>query len=98
LDAFGEGTEIADALELIIGQLDVEMMFEAREQVEGLEAVDAERLEEIVAGMELRARNLEMIGGEGENFFGCVIQCAHAIYPAIILTDFGGLLSLAQGK
>jgi hypothetical protein len=98
LDAFGESAEIADALELIIGQLDVKMMFEAREKVEGLEAVDAERLEEIVAGMELCARNLEMLRSEGEDFFGCGFKRVHTYYPAIILTDFGGLLSLAQGK
>ena len=48
LDALGERAEIADALKFVVGQLDAEMLLDAREQVERLQAVDAELLEEIV--------------------------------------------------
>jgi hypothetical protein len=87
LDAFGEGAEVAYALKLVVGELDVEMVFEAGEEVEGLEAVDAESFEKIVAGVKLSARDFEMIGGEGENFFGCVFDCGHVFYPAIFSHD-----------
>ena len=53
MDAFGKRAEIADALEFVVGQLDVEMLLDAREQIERLQAVDAELLEEIVAGVQL---------------------------------------------
>jgi len=39
------------------------MIFEAAEELEGLEAVDAELLEEVVVGGEGVGGNLEMLGG-----------------------------------
>ena len=60
LDARGEGAEIADALNFVIGQLDAEVVFEAREQFKRLQAVDSELLVEIVAGLEAGARDFKM--------------------------------------
>jgi hypothetical protein len=79
LDAFGEGAEVGDALEFVIGQLDAKMLFEAREEIERLEAIDAELLEEVVAGIELRARNFEVIGGKLQDFFGGSIERRHEL-------------------
>ena len=55
MDPLGESAEVAYALEFVVGELDMEMLFEAGEQVERLQAVDAELLEEIVVGRELIA-------------------------------------------
>jgi hypothetical protein len=60
LYTFGERPEITDALKFVIGQLDVKMLFEARQQIERLQAVDAERLEEVVVSAKLLARHFEM--------------------------------------
>lgn len=55
----------------------MEMLLEAREKIERLEAIDAEGLEEIVRGIQLRARDLEMVGGELEDFVGGFIESGH---------------------
>jgi len=60
LNPLGEGAEIGYALEFVVGELDLEMLLDAGQQVEGLEAVDAELLEEIVVGGELVALDFEM--------------------------------------
>src|SRR5580698_5326796 len=75
LDALGEGTEIGDALKFVVGQLDVEMLFDAGEQVQRLKAVDAELLEEIVVGTKLRARHFEVLRGELKNLVSGRIEC-----------------------
>ena len=41
LDSGGESVEVADALDFVIGQLDVEMVFDATQEFERLQAVDA---------------------------------------------------------
>ena len=73
---FGERAEIADALQFVIRQLDVEMLLEPREQVERLQAVDAERLEEIVVRLELFARHFEMRRGELQDFVRCLFDAS----------------------
>jgi hypothetical protein len=77
LNPLGEGAEIGYALEFIVGELDLEMLFDAGEEVEGLQAVDAELLEEIVVGGELIALDFEMFGGEAEDFVGGFVQGGH---------------------
>ena len=52
MDALGESAEVADALKFVVGQLDMEMLLDARQQIERLQAVDAELLEEIVVRTE----------------------------------------------
>jgi hypothetical protein len=58
----GEGAEIAHALEFVVGEFDLEMLFDVGQKVESLEAIDAELLEEIVVGTELIVLDLEMLG------------------------------------
>ncbi|HXN25891.1 MAG TPA: hypothetical protein VN902_02140 [Candidatus Acidoferrales bacterium] len=55
----------------------MEVLFDAGEEVECLEAVDAELLEEIVVGSELIALDFEMFGGEAEYFVGGIVQAVH---------------------
>ena len=49
LNARSECAKVADALNFVIGQLDAEMIFEAREQFKGLQTIDPELFVEIVA-------------------------------------------------
>jgi hypothetical protein len=63
LNPLGESAKVGDALEFVVGELNLEMLFDASEEVEGLEAVDAELFEEVVVGRELIALNFEMFGG-----------------------------------
>ncbi len=77
MNPFGEGAEVGYALEFVVGELDVEMLFDAGEEVEGLEAVDAELFEEIVVGSELLALHFEMLGGEAQDFVGGFVQGVH---------------------
>jgi hypothetical protein len=76
-DPFGEPAGVADALQLVVGQLDREMLFEAGQEFEDLQAVDAERVEEIVVRPECRARDAKMCGGQIENLAGDVLNAAH---------------------
>src|SRR6516164_3368726 len=50
LDAFGECSKIADALDFVIRQLDLKVIFQARKHFQRLQAVNAELLVEIVLG------------------------------------------------
>src|SRR2546430_1827822 len=61
VNPFSKGLEVADALNLVIGQLDVEMIFEAREHFQRLQAVDAEFLEKIVSRRERSHGQLKML-------------------------------------
>jgi hypothetical protein len=78
LYTFRESAEIAHALEFVVGQLDVKMLLEAREQIERLETIDAELLEEIVAGAKLLARHLEVLGSQLQNLIRCFFDGVHA--------------------
>jgi len=51
-------------LDFVVGELDAEVVFEAAEELEGLQAVDAEFFEKVVVGREGVGRDLEMLGGE----------------------------------
>jgi hypothetical protein len=79
LNPLGEGAEIGYALEFVVGELDLEMLFDAGEEVEGLKAVDAELFEEIVVGGELIALDFEMFGGEAKDFVGGFVQGVHVL-------------------
>jgi hypothetical protein len=77
LDALGEGFEIAYALNFVVGELDAEMIFEAREHFESLEAIDAELFVEIVVGYEGTRWDLELLGCEVKDFLRGLFDGAH---------------------
>ena len=77
LDAGGEGAEVAYALDFVVGELDAEMIFQAAEEFEGLQAVDAEFFKEVVIGREGAGGNLEMLGGEGQHLLSGLVDRAH---------------------
>jgi hypothetical protein len=83
LNALSEGAEVAHALELVVGQLDVEMLFEPAKQFKRLQAVNAQLLEEIVLGMEFGARDVEVGGGKIEDFAGGLVEGAHFKIPIL---------------
>jgi hypothetical protein len=88
LDPFSEGAKIADSLQFIVGQLDLEMLLEACEQVESLQAVDAELLEKIIVSSKFFARDIEMFRRKLEDLFSGIWQRAHNFYLAINVPDF----------
>ena len=101
LDARGEGAEVTDSLDLVIRQLDVEVVFEAREQFKRLQAVDPELLVEIVAGLEAGARHLEVRRRQIQDFVGRLFKSFHeraTKNPLFILQEDGACLRIAQGK
>ncbi len=53
LNAVGQRAEIGYALHFVVGQLDAEVMFQAREQIERLQAVDLELFVKIVVRRKL---------------------------------------------
>jgi hypothetical protein len=63
-----KGAKIAHALHLVIRQLDVEMIFEASEQLQSLKAVDAELLEEVILWGEAIDWNLEVSRRQSQDF------------------------------
>jgi hypothetical protein len=77
LDPLGEGAKVGYALEFVVGELDLKVLFDAGEKIESLKAVDPELFEEIVVGGELVARNFEMFGGQTQNFVGSFVYGVH---------------------
>jgi hypothetical protein len=78
LNTLSQGTEIGHALEFVVRELDAEMVLEPRQQVERLQAVDAECLEKIIVGSKLLARHLEVGGRETDYFVESLILSAHS--------------------
>jgi hypothetical protein len=79
LDPAGEGAEVADALHLVIRQLNAKVVFEAREQFEGLQAVDIEFLVEIVARLEVCPPDFEVVRRQIQDFLGCLFEGFHEV-------------------
>src|SRR5579871_1488348 len=77
LDARGQRAEIAHALHLVVGQLDIEMIFDAAQQFERLQAVDAQLLEEIVISRKRARRHVEMLRGQVEDLLSRLVDGTH---------------------
>lgn len=77
MDAVGEGSEVADALNLVIWKLNTEVIFKAREEFKRLQAVDPEFLVEIVAGLKLGTRDFEMGCRKIQDFVRGLFDCFH---------------------
>jgi len=60
LNAASQRSEIAHPLQLVVWQLDVKMMFQSRQQVEGLQAVNANVLKMSSSGPSLSRGTLKM--------------------------------------
>lgn len=69
--------EIRDALQFVIRQLDFEMLLQACEKAERLQAVDAELLKEVIVGRKLRARDLKLRGGQVEDLINGLLFGSH---------------------
>src|SRR5882757_1161622 len=77
LDPIGECTEVADALDLVIREFDAEMIFQAREEFEGLQAVNSEFLVEIIARLKPSSRNFEVSRSQSQDFVSRLFNCFH---------------------
>src|SRR5271165_830449 len=87
LDPVGQRAEIRHALQFIVRQLDAKVMLELGQQIEGLQAVDAKRLEEVIVGRELLPRHLEMRGRELEDFIERLVGRWHREVSAFQITN-----------
>src|SRR5271168_1526839 len=57
----------------------MEMLLDTGEEVESLQAVDAELFEEIVVGRQLFARDFEMFGSQAQHFIRCFLDSVHVL-------------------
>ena len=64
LNPIGEGSKIGHALQFVVGEFDVEMALQFRQEIQSLKAVDLQLLEEVIVRIEIRGRHLKMAGGE----------------------------------
>ena len=88
LNLAGQGAEVGHALQFVVRQFDVKMIFQFREQIERLQAVDPKRLEEIVVGRELFARNFEVRRGQSEDLV--------EVFSAVSIRVYSNSVSLRQ--
>src|SRR5207249_1762948 len=77
LDAGGEGAKVADSLDFVVGKLDAEVVFEAAQKLEGLEAIDAQLAEEVVIRRKRAGGDVEVFGRELEDLLGGLLDGAH---------------------
>src|SRR5882762_616702 len=77
LDAFGEGFEVADALHFVVRGFDVEVIFDAREEFQSLQAVDAQLLEKVVLRRKSSRGQFEMRSSQIQHFPSGLFQCWH---------------------
>ncbi len=70
LDAAGQGAKVGYALDFIIGKLDAEMIFQARDQFQRAQAIDLQFLIEVIPRRKLLARDFEVLRRQSQNFFG----------------------------
>ena len=75
LDPAGQGSEVGHSLQFVVGKLDVEMMLEPGKQIERLQAVDPERLEEIIVGSQFLARHFELRRRQVEDLVQSLFDC-----------------------
>jgi hypothetical protein len=79
LNPLGESAEVAYTLKFVIGELNLEMLLDARQEIERLKAIDSKLLEEVVVGSQLFLGDLEMVGSQAKDFIDCILECAHAL-------------------
>src|ERR1700687_2062410 len=77
LDPIRQRTKIRHALQFVVRQLDREVMLQPGQQVERLQAVDPERLEEVIVGRKLLPRHLKVGRRKIENLVERVIGRRH---------------------
>lgn len=68
LNPAGKSSEVGNSLQFVVRKLDVEVMLQPGEQIQGLQAVDPECLEEVIVGRELLTRDFELRRREVEDF------------------------------
>src|SRR5437899_2303272 len=80
LNSFCQRAEVANTLQLVVRQFHVEMLLQARKETQGLQAVDTQLLEEIVIGRKGLARDLELGGGQVQDFVDRLLLGSHGLY------------------
>jgi hypothetical protein len=71
--------KIGDTLQFVIRQLDAKMILEFGKQIKRLQAVDAQRLEEIVVRVQFFPGHFEVRGGKTQYFIQCLVDGLHSL-------------------
>src|SRR5579863_6295777 len=77
LDPVGQRSEIRYALEFVVRQLDAKMIFQPRQQIERLQAINPERLKEVIVRGELLSRHFKVSRGKVQYFIKCFFIYSH---------------------
>src|SRR5690242_21129479 len=77
LDAGSQRSEVGDTLQLVIRQLNMEVILQACEKFECLQAVDSQLLKEIVVGRKFFAGHFEVCSGQIQNFTQRLVRGFH---------------------
>ena len=88
LNPLRQGPEIRHALQLIIRQLNPEMLFQPRQQIERLQAVNTKCLEEVAIRSKFLPRYLKMRGGQVQDFIESLISCRHIRNYQLQITNY----------
>ena len=76
MDPLRQSPEIRDTLHFVIRQFYVEVLLQASEQTERLQAVDAKFFEEVIIRRQALPRDFELRGGQFQNFIQvCCCVC-----------------------
>ena len=77
LNLSSQSAKVGHALQFVIRKLYPEVIFQFREQVERLQAVDTEHLEEVFVRREFLARHFEVRRGKREYLVERLFRCFH---------------------
>jgi hypothetical protein len=72
------------------------MMLQPGEEIQSLQAVNAQRLEEVFIGREFFARDFKVRCGESEYFVESLVVCSHNLWQ--IWLRFGALYKFSQTR
>lgn len=77
LNLSGQSAEVRYTLQFVIWKLDMEMIFQFREQIERLQAVNSESLEKISVRMQIFSRHFEVRSGKVQDLVESLISSGH---------------------
>src|SRR5882757_7783257 len=88
--------KVANARNFVIGKFYAKVIFQAREQLQSLQAVDSQFFEEVIIGLKVGTRNFEVRGGKSQNFIGCLFKIFHQFGSNNILQENSVCVRLRQ--
>src|SRR4026208_2099773 len=77
LNPIGEGSKIGYALQFVIGEFDVEMALQFRQEIQSLKAVDLQLLEEVIVRIQFCGRHPKMACSEINQLAKRLVKTGH---------------------